>query len=450
MPISIPSFHFASALQGFSLVRAVLGESSPSRPVRPPRFVRSDFLQACHIPGSFLDDLVEFESPEPTTPEGCYLLQLPNDVVISLCLHLDIFGILRLRQVNKRLYKLTHHGTVWKQLLRRSRIPLPPVPPTTRNSLEQLNGFEVERLLSRAYSVDKAWNSDNIRPYVHWQFPTYAHVLSMVVLPGGQFLVASVTDDYRHHYGVMVYTMDHRLGRCVAQARTETATKAYHLQAKYLSFKGELGIAIAYVRRDFKRASDRTRGYVMDIHISVYTDDWVDPEIPLKYECQVLHISLRALETLADPRIVPGSEEYIRHAQREGHSFKTLARIRTSSILGLPALDELFDKPYLALPKLPDRIIFQPLCGGPASILHCRNTEVYPDTVCLSHIRFQRVQVSQVYSNTRSWRSVRCLANSKFLSSERSASPGRASMSSSFSTSSVTTAMWIWSTLQTL
>ena len=91
-----------------------------------------------------------------------------------------------------------------------------------RNSLGQLSGFEIERLLMRAYSVDRIWNSDDVKPYTCWDFQAFAHVLSMVVLPGGQYLVASVTDDYRHHYGIMVYAMDHRIGGCIPLARTAT------------------------------------------------------------------------------------------------------------------------------------------------------------------------------------------------------------------------------------
>ncbi|EMD31126.1 hypothetical protein CERSUDRAFT_60469 [Gelatoporia subvermispora B] len=307
-----------------------------------------------------------------------YLGRLPSDVLVDLVgQHLDVSDLQNLWQacVNQYFYQLTRHSIIWRQLLRKARLVLPPLAPTLRNFLEHLNGFELERLLMRAYSVDKIWNCEDLKPYHHWNFFVHTHVLSMVVLPGGQYLVASVTDDDRHHYGIMVYAMDHPVGGCIALAKAETSTKAYHLQAKYLSVQGKPGIAIAYVRRDFRHAVDRMRG----INISLYGEDVTDPEVPLKYECQVLHISLSVLETLADTRIVPGSEEYICHAQRQGRAFKTLARIRTRSVLGAPALDELFGEPYIAVLKLPGSIVFQSLNGGPASALHCNNTPPYPD-----------------------------------------------------------------------
>ncbi|EMD32513.1 hypothetical protein CERSUDRAFT_77231 [Gelatoporia subvermispora B] len=369
---------YSSVLRAFPLVRPQRNSCTGADPwCNSSSSDDSDGAGNDPIPGGFFKPQQPIET---LTMSRAHIQRLSAELLCMVADYLDIFDILRLRQINKLFYDFTHHGHIWKRLLRDAQVPLPPLPPTTRHSFERLTSLEAERLLTRAYSIDKVWESDNPYPYSRWAFPAHTQILSMVVLPGGQYMVASVTDDRQYHYGIMVYVMDHRLGGCVALAKAATATKAFNLQAKYMPVcdadgVAERGIMISFVRRDFKYRVHRNSG----VDISQYTGDAIDPEVPLKYECVTLHISLKQLEVLGDPRFPQNSEEWIRHARRQPHPFKTLALIRTRSILGIPALDEIDGIPYVAVPKLPDRIVFKNLNGGPASVLRCNNTEPYPD-----------------------------------------------------------------------
>jgi hypothetical protein len=137
-------------------------------------------------------------------------------------------------------------------------IPLPPLPPTSRYSLGNL-GFEVEKMVFRAISLDDNWRSYAPKLYQTQVVKVYDQVQDMTVLPGGKYLVASVRDTGNKRYAIIVYVMDH-CGHNVALAKTPTKSKAYNLQAKYMTHRGVQGITISYIRREFKGdGQDRCR-----------------------------------------------------------------------------------------------------------------------------------------------------------------------------------------------
>lgn len=68
----------------------------------------------------------------------------------------------------------------------------------------------------------------------------------MVILPGGVYLVASVREETRNSFALMIFVLDHRNGGALPLARTDTPTQAYNLQAKYMNLHGQNGITIAY------------------------------------------------------------------------------------------------------------------------------------------------------------------------------------------------------------
>ncbi|KAI0937436.1 hypothetical protein AcV5_005347 [Taiwanofungus camphoratus] len=316
-------------------------------------------------------------------PDRCHIDRLTNDILVDqVFIYLDVFEILRLRQVSKLYYYLTHHAALWKRLLLWTDVPLPPLPPTTRHSLQNLNGMETERLLLRAISLDRSWKSNEPKYLYDWSFNAHHDVLSMVLLPGGQYLVASVADRVQKHYAIVVFAMDHRTAGAVPLAKTPTTTKAFHLQAKYMTIKEERGIVISYVRRDYKHFRDRRKGPFAPgaIDISKYSPDHdVDLQVPVKYECVTLHVSLYSLEVLSDPRFVPGSAEFLQHARAQPRPFRIIAVIRTRSPLGPPTLDEVFGSPYLAIVKRPNSIMFKNLNGGAVSTLTCSPSPVHPN-----------------------------------------------------------------------
>lgn len=128
----------------------------------------------------------------------------------------------------------------------------PPLPPSKRyKDLENLTGFEAERMVIRAISFHNNWKSEAPKVYGMRSYMLHHNVLSMVVLPGGKHLVASVADYTYTHYFLMVLVMDYRHGGLVPLAKVATDTKAYNVRAKYMTVRGTAGIVIGYTRREF-------------------------------------------------------------------------------------------------------------------------------------------------------------------------------------------------------
>lgn len=175
--------------------------------------------------------------------------------------HLDFL------KVSKLYYHLTHHAVIWKRLVLRTTLPLPPLPPTARHSLKNLSGLEAERLLTRAHSLDKIWRL-NPDLFDQWMFDAYDHVAHMVLLPGSQYMVASVSDVDRQDWALVVYVLDSKYN-VIPIAKTPTRTKAYNLQAKYLTINGVHGIGVSYVIRDWRHRKDRQYGYAIHLFLSL-------------------------------------------------------------------------------------------------------------------------------------------------------------------------------------
>jgi hypothetical protein len=139
----------------------------------------------------------------------------------------------------------------------------PPLPPAKRYShLRYISGFEAERMVTRAISFHNNWRSDAPKVYSAHHFMLNHNILSMVVLPGGKHLIASVADYTYTLYSLMVFVADYRHGGLIPLAKMPTETKAYRLRAKYMTVRGVSGIVVAYVRREFHRSSRHLAGYV--------------------------------------------------------------------------------------------------------------------------------------------------------------------------------------------
>ena len=100
------------------------------------------------------------------------------------------------------------------------------------------------------------------KAYKAWRFCAYADVMSMKIVPGGKYVVASVREG-TNRYALILFMMEHRVKTAYPVAKMVTPSKAYKLEAKYMRYENEMGIMISYVRREPKRASDRTAGYVL-------------------------------------------------------------------------------------------------------------------------------------------------------------------------------------------
>ena len=185
-------------------------------------------------------------------PRSC-LDDMPYDVLLDGVLYLlAVKDILSVRMVNKQFYVLTHHASIWKRLLRRLDFPVPPLPPTSRRSFANLTGLEAERLFVRSLSLARNFSSKNPTPYWARAIEAFHRVQSMVILPGGLHLVASVREETHNSFAIMVFVLDYRNGGALPLAKTDTPMQAYNLQAKYMKLHGENGIMIAYTTKDIR------------------------------------------------------------------------------------------------------------------------------------------------------------------------------------------------------
>ncbi|KAA1474515.1 hypothetical protein DENSPDRAFT_333992 [Dentipellis sp. KUC8613] len=290
------------------------------------------------------------------------LTSLTNDILVDLIFpQLSIRDILRLRQVCRLFYELTHNSMVWKRILRQVHFPLPPLPPTTRYSMPFLSSFETERLVVRALTLEANWRSGGPLIQRGWTIPAFWPISSMKVLPGGQYMVASASDFALHRYAILLFMMDHRIRIAYPIAKMTAVSKPYHLQVKYMYYKGEMGVTIAYVRREPAILENRMAG----VHVSGYSSDYDGPfPVPVRHEVTVLHCSLKALEVMEDPRYPPGSEEYCRNMMTQNPPFKTLATLRTRDSIDFLDLVEMNGQPYVFLAKKTNQVIMKNLDSG--------------------------------------------------------------------------------------
>ena len=158
---------------------------------------------------------------------------------------------------------------VWKRILRTFHLPLPPLPPTIRYSFPSLSSLEAERLVIRALAAEANWRSTMPKTFKAWRFSAYADVMSMKIVPGGKYVVASVREG-TNRYALILFMMEHRVKMAYPVAKIATPSKAYKLEAKYMRYETEMGIMISYVRREPKRAADHEAGYVLLLPCSYY------------------------------------------------------------------------------------------------------------------------------------------------------------------------------------
>ncbi|KAI0375985.1 hypothetical protein BV20DRAFT_960081 [Pilatotrama ljubarskyi] len=302
--------------------------------------------------------------------------RLPNDILLDVIIseYLDVVDIIRLRQVSKLYYELTYQPVLWKRLLRKADVPLPPLPPSSRHTPDRMTGLEAERLLCRAYSLDLNWRRSRPRCLHQWAFDAYHRVLEIALLPGGRYLVASVSDFTGQRYSLVVYALD-SFSRSRPIAKTDTGTKAYGLRAKYVTIKGQKSVAIAYIRREYHHKTDKRKaekGQLCDVsYYSTYHP--IDPEIEFRYECFAIHTPLSALEALADLSRDLDPAQFLAEARQLPRPFENLVCIRSGPAhpLMCPDIEELFDSAYLAVVKGPRDIVFKRLEGGPSATITC-------------------------------------------------------------------------------
>ncbi|TDL19416.1 hypothetical protein BD410DRAFT_441251 [Rickenella mellea] len=310
---------------------------------------------------------------------------LPADIIVDeIMSRLNMKDIGALRRVNWNLHLLTKQPAVWKRFLPqlpRMPFPLPALPPTAKYDRHGLCALDIERLVTRAITFDNNWLGEKCpQPYYIMPYATYQHLLSMVLLPGSHYMVASVVDG-AGQYAVMVWAMEHpSCDGPVPLVIRYTEFKAYHLQAKYMTVSGEKGITISFLRKRHKSNTD-TR----DIPESLQAGGPAEPEdpyMPLKYDCTTLHITLNSLDILTDRRYKPGTKEFEHVARAQRDAIKKVSSIRTGRQLGALTLEEIDGAAYVAVVKRPDTIVLENLSTNVRTVIQCPHPQAYPNYDC--------------------------------------------------------------------
>ena len=146
---------------------------------------------------------------------------------------------------------LTHEPIIWKRFLEsRMNIDVPQIRPSLDYSATS-SGFEIEALVVHAAQVAIAWNCvDAIDLNSHRRLESQLEVVDIKIVPGGNFIIASVRDRSNLRFYLIVYVLDTKNGSR-ALARIHIPNKAFDLQAQYLDRNGHPGIMISYTTRKF-------------------------------------------------------------------------------------------------------------------------------------------------------------------------------------------------------
>ena len=135
--------------------------------------------------------------------------------------------------------------------------------PQIRPSLDYASesaGFEIEAAVVHAAQVAIAWNCvDAINLNSHRRLDSRLEVVDIKIVPGGNFIIASVRDRSNLRFYLMVFVLDTKIGSR-ALARFQVPHKAFDLQAQYLDRNGHQGIMISYTTRKFSGHSSNLYG----------------------------------------------------------------------------------------------------------------------------------------------------------------------------------------------
>ncbi|EKM55094.1 uncharacterized protein PHACADRAFT_255465 [Phanerochaete carnosa HHB-10118-sp] len=157
-------------------------------------------------------------------------------------------------QVSRLYCHLTKQAVIWKRLLRRTTLLLPPLPPEADHDLGNMKGSSAEHFFMRAYELDKAWREAHQQPpSAVWEFDAKGYVAEMVLLPGGRYLLASVSDRDKWQWMLVLYAV-HDRGPAEPLVAYRTESRAQMLQAKFSAYRGARGIVVSYLVRRWRHA----------------------------------------------------------------------------------------------------------------------------------------------------------------------------------------------------
>ncbi|KAF5356544.1 hypothetical protein D9758_008215 [Tetrapyrgos nigripes] len=323
----------------------------------------------------------------------CYSYRMDPDIWIEGVFPLlKVEDLIRMRRVSKYLYLLTHEPILWKNFLKMLRIPIPPIRPSFRYTYDPTS-FEVEQLVTRAIWTDDTWRK--YKPKLRHQEVIFAcyQVLEMILLPGGKFLIASLTDYRRTRFYIQVFSLDHpsHSGQ-YGLAKKAVATKAFNLRAKFMSYNGNQGIMIMFSMRRPGVEVDQPKGYDPS-EWSARTE--IDPPEALIYDCCWEHVLIDSLELITDPWITPGTEEYRTRAAALPPPFEPVMQFVSDTPAEHPTLFEVNGRPFSAIFQRPDEIVFFELDERRTSSIRCKKRTDNGMEQCVQKVMGFRVLPAQ-------------------------------------------------------
>ncbi|KIP03150.1 hypothetical protein PHLGIDRAFT_498120 [Phlebiopsis gigantea 11061_1 CR5-6] len=268
---------------------------------------------------------------------------LPNDVLVDhVFKYLDVQDILRLRQASRFFDALTRHVVVWKRLLQSTSSLVPPLLRPKNPPAAESSAHDLERIVVSAHALDKAWQNPAAAPR-QWHFNAHWSVREMAVVPGGEFLVASVSDGAdsgtkENECAVVVYAMDTRSTTVVVPVIwLSTPGVAHDLSARSLCMDKVDGIAVTYVNREWEDVRYTDSGIDLDAY---YPSDAA--HIPwVKTTCHVVHIALSDLRCARNNANLVGwlPDALKRQMKDASHICTMLGHISSQGSLSAPSID---------------------------------------------------------------------------------------------------------------
>ncbi|KAF9067343.1 hypothetical protein BDP27DRAFT_1226033 [Rhodocollybia butyracea] len=269
-----------------------------------------------------------------------FIHKLPLDIWIDWIIpYLTIEDVICLRRVNKTLFLITHEPIIWKRFLVRMPIPIPPLRPSLRWSWD-LTSFQIEQIVAKAVAADDNWR--RLSPKFGHARVIYAfyEVLEMKILPGGQYMVASVTHKSSRRFYICLFSLDHSDNMAPPLARLPVPAKVYGLEARFLRWKGgRPGIMIMYSQR----SPQDGQSY-----------GWVS-----------------SLELLADPTVVNDSEVFRERAKALPTPFQFVIHFVSNAHTEHHSLFEVDGKPFAAVVQKPNEVVIMDLTSSQLSSIKC-------------------------------------------------------------------------------
>ncbi|KAK0211312.1 hypothetical protein DFS33DRAFT_1298808 [Desarmillaria ectypa] len=326
---------------------------------------------------SYLSNIL-LRNKNPQLPTVCYIQRLPFDIFVEhifplLCVE----EIICLRRVNRMFFLLTHEPVVWKRFMARMNVPAPPFRPTFAYSLRETD-FEIEQMVTRAISVDDNFRRRYPRVANRYRVPLYSQILELKLVLGGKYLVASIVNHVYRQFQIVIVNLEHPEEDGVRPVLyIPVHARASNLDAKYMTYHGQPGIMISYVCRSWKKMADGTpTGHLTDLDNLTYHAP-VDEAHPIKYECNCYFSPMHIVESLSDPYVLPGDDEYEKRQSGIKRPSNRVMAFTSGRVLDDPSLFESDGVPYVVMTQQPDRVIIANLHTHTTHLLLCRRVPTY-------------------------------------------------------------------------